>query len=115
MSCNLTTSQTDFFLNTKNIIGIKIDLDVFAQGFKHDCTSSSIIGLVDTYTPADGLVAPNIPVLVTGKGDAAKKFGPASAICTLITCGVWESRTARLGKRRMMRIFQAPMLAFLRR
>ena len=43
--------------------------------------SSSIIGLVDTYTPADGLVAPNIPVLVTGKGDAAKKFGPASAIC----------------------------------
>ncbi|MCG9093997.1 phage tail sheath subtilisin-like domain-containing protein [Laribacter hongkongensis] len=43
--------------------------------------SSSIIGLVDTYTPADGLVAPNIPVLVTGKSDAAKKFGPASAIC----------------------------------
>jgi phage tail sheath protein FI len=42
--------------------------------------SSSIIGLVDSYTPGDGLVDPNVPTLVTSQVEAVNSFGVDSAI-----------------------------------
>ncbi|QDQ24920.1 phage tail sheath family protein [Chitinimonas arctica] len=40
--------------------------------------SSSIIGLVDTFTPAEGLAAPNQPILLTSYREAVLKFGTNS-------------------------------------
>lgn len=40
--------------------------------------SSSVIGLVDTYTPGAGLAAPNTPVKITSLREAAAAFGIAS-------------------------------------
>ena len=42
--------------------------------------SSSIIGLVDTYTPAEGLAEPNKPILLTSYREAVKQFGAGSAL-----------------------------------
>ncbi|AJE16579.1 phage tail sheath family protein [Enterobacter roggenkampii] len=42
--------------------------------------SSSIIGLVDTYTPAEGLAVPNKPILLTSYREAVKQFGAGSAL-----------------------------------
>lgn len=42
--------------------------------------SSSVIGIVDTYTPGAGLAAPNAPVKITSDREAAAAFGPNSAI-----------------------------------
>lgn len=42
--------------------------------------SSSIIGLVDEYTPAEGLAAPNTPVKITSLTEAADAFGVGSSI-----------------------------------
>lgn len=42
--------------------------------------SSSVIGLVDSYTPAAGLAAPNTPVKITSLREAAAAFGADSAI-----------------------------------
>jgi phage tail sheath protein FI len=42
--------------------------------------SSSVIGLVDTYTPGAGLAAPNTPVKITSLREAAAAFGADSAI-----------------------------------
>ena len=42
--------------------------------------SSSIIGLVDTYTPGPELAAPNRPVLITTPREAVKQFGATSPI-----------------------------------
>ena len=42
--------------------------------------SSSVIGLVDTYTPGANLAAPNTPVKITSLREAAAAFGTDSAI-----------------------------------
>ncbi len=42
--------------------------------------SSSVIGLVDTYTPGAGLAAPNTPVKITSLREAAAAFGVTSNI-----------------------------------
>lgn len=42
--------------------------------------SSSIIGLVDTFTPGAGLADPNKPVLITNLREGVAKFGTDSAI-----------------------------------
>lgn len=42
--------------------------------------SSSIIGLVESYTPAEGLAAPDVPTLVTSQVEAVTQFGANSAI-----------------------------------
>lgn len=42
--------------------------------------SSSIIGLVDTFTPGAGLAEPNKPVLITNLREGVAKFGTDSAI-----------------------------------
>ncbi|WP_303678160.1 phage tail sheath family protein [Ralstonia mannitolilytica] len=42
--------------------------------------SSSIVGLVDTYTPAEGLAEPNKPILLTSYREAVKQFGAGSAL-----------------------------------
>ena len=42
--------------------------------------SSSIIGLVDTYTPGEGLAEPNRPTLVTSYREGVAKFGASSNI-----------------------------------
>ncbi|MBB3118620.1 phage tail sheath subtilisin-like domain-containing protein [Pseudoduganella violacea] len=40
--------------------------------------SSSVIGIVDTYTPGAGLAAPNVPVKITSLREAAAAFGVTS-------------------------------------
>ncbi|UMR28561.1 phage tail sheath family protein [Massilia sp. MB5] len=40
--------------------------------------SSSVIGIVDTYTPGAGLAAPNVPVKITSLREAAAAFGITS-------------------------------------
>ncbi|URV23818.1 phage tail sheath subtilisin-like domain-containing protein [Burkholderia gladioli] len=42
--------------------------------------SSSVVGLVDTYTPGSGLAQPNVPVQLTSYRDAVVAFGDTSAI-----------------------------------
>lgn len=42
--------------------------------------SSSIIGLVDTFTPGLGLVESNVPTLLTRESEAVAAFGADSAI-----------------------------------
>ncbi|MGP5481296.1 phage tail sheath family protein, partial [Pseudomonas helleri] len=42
--------------------------------------SSSIIGLVDTFTPGLGLAESNVPTLLTRESEAVAAFGPDSAI-----------------------------------
>ncbi|WP_336817423.1 phage tail sheath family protein [Burkholderia gladioli] len=42
--------------------------------------SSSVVGLVDTYTPGAGLAKPNVPVQLTSYRDAVVAFGDTSAI-----------------------------------
>ncbi|MGN3965885.1 phage tail sheath subtilisin-like domain-containing protein [Burkholderia gladioli] len=42
--------------------------------------SSSVVGLVDTYTPGAGLAQPNMPVQLTSYRDAVVAFGDTSAI-----------------------------------
>ena len=42
--------------------------------------SSSVIGLVDTYTPGANLAAPNTPVKITSLREAAAAFGTDGAI-----------------------------------
>jgi len=42
--------------------------------------SSSIIGLVDTFTPGVGLVAANVPTLLTRESEAVAAFGADSAL-----------------------------------
>ncbi|WP_375592172.1 phage tail sheath subtilisin-like domain-containing protein [Chitiniphilus eburneus] len=42
--------------------------------------SSSIVGLVDTYTPGAGLAEPNRPILLTSYREAVAAFGASSAI-----------------------------------
>ncbi|MFS2106239.1 phage tail sheath subtilisin-like domain-containing protein [Ralstonia sp. Ralssp135] len=46
--------------------------------------SSSIIGLVDTYTPGPDLVQPDVPVQITNPREAAQAFGQNSAITRAI-------------------------------
>lgn len=46
--------------------------------------SSSIIGLVDTYTPGPDLAQPDVPVQITNPREAAQAFGPDSAITRAI-------------------------------
>ncbi|MBJ9675421.1 phage tail sheath subtilisin-like domain-containing protein [Burkholderia gladioli] len=42
--------------------------------------SSSVVGLVDTYTPGVGLAQPNVPVQLTSYRDAVVAFGDTSAV-----------------------------------
>lgn len=42
--------------------------------------SSSVVGLVDTFTPADGLALPDDPVQLTSEHEAVKAFGETSSI-----------------------------------
>jgi phage tail sheath protein FI len=46
--------------------------------------SSSIIGLVDTFTPGPDLVQPDVPVQITNAREAAQAFGQNSAITRAI-------------------------------
>ena len=55
--------------------------------------SSSIIGLVDLFTPGDGLAAANEPVLLTSYREAAAKFGPNAPI-TKAAKGIYEQSSA---------------------
>ena len=55
--------------------------------------SSSIIGLVDLFTPADGLATPNEPVLLTNYREAVTKFGLDAPI-TKAAKGIYEQSTA---------------------
>lgn len=55
--------------------------------------SSSIIGLVDLFTPADGLATPNEPVLLTSYREAVTKFGLDAPI-TKAAKGIYEQSTA---------------------
>lgn len=55
--------------------------------------SSSIIGLVDIFTPGSGLVAANEPVLLTSYREAVAKFGPDAPI-TKAAKGIYEQSSA---------------------
>lgn len=55
--------------------------------------SSSIVGLVDTYTPGDGLAEPNMPVLLTSYREAVAKFGVDAPI-TKAARGIYEQSSA---------------------
>lgn len=55
--------------------------------------SSSIIGLVDLFTPGDGLAAANEPVLLTSYREAVAKFG-ADAPITKAAKGIYEQSSA---------------------
>lgn len=46
--------------------------------------SSSMIGLVDTYTPGADLAQPDVPVQITNPREAAQAFGQNSAITRAI-------------------------------
>ena len=66
-------SSTDFFH------GITVSL-VETGARTISLPSSSIIGIVDTFTPGLGLVASNVPTLLTRESEAVAAFGPDSAI-----------------------------------
>lgn len=55
--------------------------------------SSSIVGMVDTYTPGDGLAEPNMPVLLTSYREAVAKFGVDAPI-TKAARGIYEQSSA---------------------
>ncbi|MCL2345569.1 MAG: phage tail sheath family protein [Desulfobulbus sp.] len=55
--------------------------------------SSSIIGLVDTYTPGTGLAEPDVPVLLTSYREAVMKFGVDAAISKAAR-GIYEQSSA---------------------
>jgi phage tail sheath protein FI len=55
--------------------------------------SSSIVGLVDTFTPAEGLAEPNVPVLITSYREAVTKFGLSAAI-TRAARAIYEQSSA---------------------
>ena len=55
--------------------------------------SSSIIGLVDLFTPGAGLAAANEPVLLTSYREAVAKFGPDAPI-TKAAKGIYEQSSA---------------------
>ena len=56
--------------------------------------SSSIIGLVDTYNPAEGQVAPHTPTKITSLTDGIQKFGPKSAIAARLREIYTQAKTA---------------------
>ena len=66
-------SSTDFFH------GITVSL-VETGTRTISLPSSSIIGIVDTFAPGLGLVAPNVPTLLTRESEAVAAFGADSAI-----------------------------------
>jgi phage tail sheath protein FI len=53
--------------------------------------SSSVIGIVDTYTPGAGLAASDTPTLITSGSDAAAAFGAASPIAQSIAAILQQS------------------------
>ncbi|WP_126286218.1 phage tail sheath subtilisin-like domain-containing protein [Burkholderia stagnalis] len=55
--------------------------------------STSVVGIVDTYTPGAGLVAPNVPVRITSEYDAVAAFGETSAITRSIQGIYKQSKT----------------------
>ena len=66
-------SSTDFFH------GITVSL-IEAGARTISLPSSSIIGIVDTFTPGLGLAASNVPTLLTRESEAVAAFGPDSAL-----------------------------------
>ncbi|WP_186055025.1 phage tail sheath subtilisin-like domain-containing protein [Burkholderia gladioli] len=54
--------------------------------------SSSVVGLVDTYTPGAGLAHPNVPVQLTSYRDAVVAFGDTSAIARAVRAIYAQSR-----------------------
>ncbi len=82
-------SSTDFFH------GITVAL-VEAGARIIALPSSSIIGLVDTFTPGLGLVAAHVPTLLTRESEAVAAFGADSAL-TLACKAIFNQSAAAIG------------------
>ena len=85
-SSDVCSSDLGFFVSMENIMSLTdffhgITVSLVETGTRIiSLPSSSIIGLVDTFTPGLGLVASNVPTLLTRESEAVAAFGADSAI-----------------------------------
>ena len=75
--------------------------------------SSSIIGLVDTYTPAEGLAEPNKPILLTSYREAVKQFGAGSALGFSLVLVLFAGIRERMEGAEIPRYFQGTAIAMV--